>query len=79
MPGYSIRLMRIAAILLAISFFVEALTAVGMMFLRNVVLKLGIFHLILKVHVYNGFIFAALVAVHIYFNWGWVRVNILKK
>jgi hypothetical protein len=72
-------LMKIATILLAISFFVETLTAIGMVFLTNFALKIGIFRLLVKVHTYNGFIFIALVLAHIYFNWGWVRVNILKR
>jgi len=79
MPIQKKDLFKIANILLAVSFFTEILTVIGIVFLRDAALKLGIFHTLLEVHEYNGFIFTALIFVHIYFNWGWVRANILNR
>lgn len=70
---------KIATILLAVSFFVQLLTAAGMVFFRSLALRLGVFSQMAEIHEYNGFIFTALVLAHIYLNWGWIRANILKR
>jgi len=79
MSGRRLRLVKIATILLVISFFTQVLTVIGMVILQKLTLKFGIFGLLVKIHAYNGYIFVALVAVHIYFNWWWVKANILNK
>ena len=35
--------------------------------------------LISKLHGYNGFLLVVLVALHLAFNWGWIRANIFKR
>jgi hypothetical protein len=42
-------------------------------------MRLGILGIFFEIHEYNGFIFVALVLLHLFFNWGWVRANILKR
>ena len=79
MPKSKATLIKIATILLAVSFFVQAFTSICMVFLRGFALKMGIFHMLVEIHEYNGFIFVALVLGHIYFNWWWVKANILKR
>lgn len=72
-------LIKIATVLLAVSFFVQVLTVIGMIFFQSLAFKFGVFSLLVKIHTYNGYVFVALVAVHIYFNWWWVKANILRK
>ena len=73
------RLIRIATVLLAISFFVQVLTVIGMVFFEDLALRIGVFSTLVRAHTYNGFIFVALVLAHLYFNWGWARANMLKR
>ena len=73
------RLFKVATILLAASFFVQAITVIGMVFFREPALRAGILSALSEIHEYNGFLFTALVLVHLYLNWGWVKANILKK
>ena len=79
MPKYKAELTKIATVLLAVSFFLQVFTVIGMVFFQGLALKLGLFRLLVKAHTYNGYIFVGLVMTHIYFNWWWVRANILKK
>ena len=71
-------LFKVATIALAVSFFIQVLTVIGMVFLRVFLTKMGILHAAFEVHEYNGFIFTALILPHVWLNWGWVRANILK-
>jgi hypothetical protein len=32
-----------------------------------------------ELHEYNGFVFVALAAFHLYLNWGWVKSQLLKR
>jgi hypothetical protein len=73
------KLFKIATILLAVSFLVQVATVVGMVFLKSFLMRLGILGIFFEIHEYNGFIFVALVLLHLFFNWGWVRANILKR
>ena len=72
------RSLKIATVLLLASFLLEMATIIGMVFLRDLLVKLGIFKIFFEVHEYNGSVFVALVLVHLFFNWGWIRANILK-
>ena len=73
------KMFKITNILLLLSFFAQAGTAVLMMFFQGLLMKLDIFPAVFKIHKYNGFVFVTLVLVHLYFNWGWIRANILKR
>ena len=69
---------KIANIALFISALIEIITGIAML-LGNIVVKLGLFGLIFKLHKYNGLVFMVLICLHIYQNWGWVKMNILKQ
>lgn len=72
-------LFKVATIALAISFFLQVLTAIAMVFFQDALSGMRMFGMVVEIHEYNGFLFTALVFVHLWFNWGWVRVNILKR
>ncbi|MCX5665889.1 MAG: hypothetical protein NT036_02430 [Candidatus Omnitrophica bacterium] len=73
------KLFKAANVLLAISFLVQVITVIGMVFFKGILRQLGISGIFFEIHEQNGFIFVALVLVHLFFNWGWVKVNILKR
>lgn len=73
-----IKLIRIATTMLAISFFLQVFTALGMVF-REISVKLGIFRGLAEIHEHNGYLLILLVMVHLYINRGWIRANIFKK
>jgi hypothetical protein len=72
------KLFKIATILLAVSFLAQVVTIVGMVFLKSFLMRFGALGIFFEIHEYNGFLFAVLVLAHLFFNWGWIRVNILK-
>jgi cytochrome b subunit of formate dehydrogenase len=74
-----VKLFKAATVLLAVSFLFQAVTALGMVFLSDLLMRIGIFGIFREIHEYNGFLFVALVLFHIFLNWGWVRANILRK
>lgn len=78
MPNRKISIFKFATILLAISFFIQLFTVIGIVFFRGILLKADIFPVFAELHEYNGFLLAALVLAHLYFNRGWIRSNILK-
>lgn len=43
------------------------------MFFRLFISNGPVFGLIADVHQYNGFLFASLIAFHLYLNWGWIK------
>ena len=73
------KLLKISTILLMISFLAEVVTIVGMVFLKSFLIRLGALGIFFEIHEYNGFLFTALVFAHLFFNWGWIRANILKR
>lgn len=79
MQGRRIVYFKIATILLAVSFFIQIISVIGIVFLKELAFKVGIFSMLVELHEYNGFLFVLLVVVHIYFNWGWIKNNVLKK
>jgi hypothetical protein len=74
-----VKLFKRATILLVVSFLAQAVTVVGMVFLKGFLMRLGVLGIFFKIHKYNGFLFVTLVLVHLFFNWGWIRANILKR
>jgi len=34
---------------------------------------------VVELHEYNGIIFIALVLMHVYLNWGWIKSQLLKR
>ena len=70
--------LKIANIALFVSVATQIVTGAALL-LGNIVVRLGLFGIMFKVHKYNGFVFMALVCLHIYQNWGWVKMNILKR
>ena len=73
------KLFKTATILLAVSFLAQVVTVVGMVFLKGFLMRLGALGIFFEMHEYNGFLFAVLVLVHLFFNWGWIRANILER
>ncbi|MDD5681132.1 MAG: hypothetical protein PHI59_07815 [Candidatus Omnitrophica bacterium] len=73
------KLFKTATILLAISFLTQVVTVVGMIFLKSFLIRLGALGIFFEIHEYNGFLFITLVLAHLFFNWGWIRANILKR
>ena len=73
------KLLKISVLLLVISFLVQAVTGICIAFLEGALSKIGILEPITEIHEYNGFVFVALVFVHLLFNWGWIRANIRGK
>ncbi len=73
------KLFKAATVLLAISFLVQFITVIGMVFFKGLLRQLGISGILFEMHEYNGFIFVVLVLVHLLFNWGLIRANILKR
>lgn len=74
-----IRLFKIATVLLAVSFLAQVVTVIGLVFLKDLLMRMGLLGSFFEIHEYNGFLFAALVLAHLFFNWGWIRMNILKR
>ena len=72
------KVFKVATILLAVSFLVQAANIIGMVFLKGLLMRMGILDIFFEVHEYNGFLFIALVLAHLVFNWGWIKANILK-
>ncbi|MCX5714011.1 MAG: hypothetical protein NT033_04205 [Candidatus Omnitrophica bacterium] len=73
------KLFKIATTLLAISFLAQVVTVVGMVFLKDLSMRLGVLGMLFEIHEYNGYLFVALVLVHLFLNWGWIRANIIKR
>jgi hypothetical protein len=73
------RLFRASVILLAVSFLVQGITVAGMVFFNGFLMRLGVLSIFFQIHKYNGFLFVALVLAHLFFNWGWMKANILKR
>lgn len=42
-------------------------------------LKLTFTESLLDFHKYNGLLLVALIILHMIFNWGWIRLNLLNK
>lgn len=74
-----LKLIRIATVILAISFFLQVFTALGMTFFQDMAIKLGILGALAEIHEYNGFVLTFLVLIHLYINRGWIRANIFKR
>lgn len=72
-------LLKISIVLLMCSFLIQIITAVCMVFMQGPMIRMGIFGALAEIHEYNGFVLIGLVIVHLFFNWGWVRNNLLKK
>ena len=65
------QMLRYVNMPLALSFLVQAGTALTIFFEIKVPNK----DLLFEVHEYNGLLLIALVSVHIYLNWGWIRTT----
>lgn len=60
---------------LLLSIIMQALT--GLMLFLNMFTYRE--ELISRVHAYNGFVLAGLIAIHLALNWNWVKANFFKK
>ena len=65
-------LLKVINILLAIDFVIIAGTAI----LHGIIINTGYYR---QLHAYPGFLFIALVTVHLFLNWNWVKATYLKK
>ena len=65
-------LLKVVNILLAVDFLIIAGTAI----LHEIIIETGYYS---QVHALPGFIFIALVALHLFLNWNWVKATYLKK
>ena len=73
------KLFKAATVLLGVSFLTQVFTVAGMVLFKGFLTRLGALGIFFEIHEYNGFIFVGLVLLHLFFNWGWIRTNILKK
>lgn len=73
------KLFKISTIVLAISFFAQAMTAICMVFFKDLMVRFGILRAIFEIHEYNGFLLVGLIVVHLFFNFGWIKANIFKR
>lgn len=74
-----ITFLKISIALLMLSFLIQVITVVCIMFMRDILMRMKVFHAVFEVHEYNGLILIGLVLVHLFFNWGWVKSNFLKQ
>ena len=65
-------LLKVVNIILALDFIIIAGTAL----LRDFIIDTGYYR---QFHAYPGFFLIALVAVHLYLNWNWVKASYFKK
>jgi len=65
-------LLKILNIILALDFIIIAGTAL----LRNFIIETGYYR---QFHAYPGFLLIALVAVHLFLNWNWVKNTYFRK
>lgn len=65
-------LLKVINILLAVDFLIIAGTAVS----HGILIETGYYR---QFHAYPGFLLIALVAVHLFLNWNWVKITYLKK
>lgn len=66
------KLLKIVNPILGLSFFAQAATGLMLFF--------GIWEseAVAEIHEWNGFAMIALVVIHLWLNWGWVRANFFK-
>lgn len=64
--------LKIVNTIMVIDFAVIAITAI----LHEIIIPTGIYDI---VHAVPGFLLLALVIIHVYLNWAWVRKNILSS
>ena len=65
-------LLKVVNIILALDFLIIAGTAL----LRDFIIETGYYR---QLHAYPGFLLIALVAVHLFLNWNWVKGTYFKK
>lgn len=63
--------LRIVNVVLAIDFLLVALAGIFRAFIP--------YELFYRAHPIGGYLLAALVAVHVYLNWTWIKQNFLKN
>lgn len=73
-----ITVLKITNVALFVSVAAQIVTGAAML-LGNIMVKLGLFGPMFRIHKYNGFLFIALAAAHLYQNRGWIKANILKQ
>lgn len=65
-------LLKVINIILAFDFLIIAVTAI----LHDFIIETGYYE---QFHALPGFFLIALVAVHLFLNWNWVKTTYLKK
>ena len=70
-----LQLLKIVNTVLLVSFIVQAASSL-IIFFR---IKLPNTPLVFTVHEYNGLLIIVLMVLHIWLNWGWIKMNILRK
>jgi predicted ferric reductase len=70
-----VQVLKIVNFLLFVFFIIQALTGIALFF----DLFASSLEMTAQVHKYSGLLFIILAIVHLVLNWGWVRVNFLKR
>ena len=69
--------LKITNTALFISAVVQITTGIALLS-GGIIVRWRLFDLMFRAHKYNGIVFIILLCLHIYQNWGWVKINILK-
>ena len=68
-----VKLLKIVNPILFILMLIQAISGLGQRFAGQ-----DLFIFLRRVHLPNGILFVIFFVIHLYLNWGWVKMNFLK-